>query len=166
MIILCNGSLVSPLGTRWRLVSDGVMGGVSQGQLQVMHYRGRDSLCLSGVVTTANNGGFIQMALDLPAGLASSACRGVRLTVAGNDESYNLHWRTADLQRPWQAYRQSFTVTPDWQTLDLPFNDLRAYRTQQIFRPECLIRIGLVAIGRDFNAELYLAEALLYREKS
>ncbi len=162
MIILCNGSLVSPLGTRWRLVSDGVMGGLSQGQLQVTYYRGRDSLCLSGVVTTANNGGFIQMALDLPTGLESSACRGVRLMVAGNNESYNLHLRTADLQRPWQAYRQSFTVTPDWHTLDLPFKVLHAHRTQQIFRPECLIRVGLVAIGRDFNAELYLAEAVMY----
>lgn len=162
MMNLCDGCLTSPLGTQWRLVSDGVMGGLSQGQLQATHYRGRDSLCLRGVVTTANNGGFIQIALDLPPGLDASACHGMRLTVAGNNESYNLHLRTADLHRPWQAYRQSFTVTPEWQTLDLPFTALHAYRTQQTFRPECLIRVGLVAIGRDFNAELYLAAAVLY----
>ena len=57
--------LLSCLGTRWRGVSDTVMGGVSQGRLSVAAELGRPCLCLQGEVSLANSGGFVQASLDL-----------------------------------------------------------------------------------------------------
>lgn len=59
--------LTSCLGTRLRMVSDTVMGGVSQGRLTVDAVVGRPCLCLHGEVSLANNGGFVQARLDMGA---------------------------------------------------------------------------------------------------
>ena len=81
--------LVCDLGTRWHGVSDAVMGGVSQAELAVDEQGGRRCLRLRGDVRLDNNGGFIQMALDLAAAgqpIDATAFDGVRLLVRGNDE--------------------------------------------------------------------------------
>jgi hypothetical protein len=51
--------LVSKLGTRWRGVSDRVMGGVSEASVSHVVIDGRPSLRLTGDVRLENNGGFI-----------------------------------------------------------------------------------------------------------
>ncbi len=61
--------LVSSVGTTWRRVADTVMGGVSSGRLQATVMEGRPCLRLTGRVSLDNDGGFLQMSLDLnPAG--------------------------------------------------------------------------------------------------
>ena len=52
-------------GTAWELVSDQVMGGVSDGRLTHEPVAGRPAHHLTGTVSLDNNGGFLQMALDL-----------------------------------------------------------------------------------------------------
>ena len=52
-------------GCGWRLVTDNVMGGVSEGRLNIEENAGRRCVRLRGTVRTENNGGFIQAALDL-----------------------------------------------------------------------------------------------------
>ncbi len=159
-----RGDRLTPLGTEWRLVTDGVMGGVSQGNLGVDHHAGRDCLRMTGQVSTANNGGFVQMALNLaPSGAVDgSAYEGIRLTVSGNGERYNLHLRTDDLDRPWQSYRYEFEATPDWREIKVPFSALQPHRTQASFRPQLLRRLGIVAIGRPFRANLCVADVRFY----
>jgi hypothetical protein len=159
-----TGTLYSHHGTVWRLVTDGVMGGVSQGDLQPERIRGRDCLRLQGVVSTANNGGFVQMALDIGASgpFDASLFQGLLLEVSGNGEEYNLHLRTADLWLPWQSYRYSFVAESDWRQIRVPFTDLDAYRTNIRFNPKNLSRIGLVAIGREFQADLCLGDIRFY----
>lgn len=147
----------------WRLFTDQVMGGVSVGTLTTDHYRGKSCLRLQGDVSTANNGGFIQMALDLAEGdnFDASAYAGIEITVAGNNQEYNLHLRTGDLWLPWQSYRASFTATPQWQTIYLPFTEFQRYKTLRSLRTNRLKRIGLVAIGREFASDLRVAEIKL-----
>ena len=58
----------SRLGTPWRLVTDGVIGGVSAGRLSWGQIDGRRALCMQGEVRLENNGGFVQAALDLAPG--------------------------------------------------------------------------------------------------
>lgn len=159
-----SGSLQSSLDSEWRLVSDRVMGGLSSGELAPARFMGRDCLRMRGAVTTANNGGFVQMALDLAGGKAldASAYDGVLLQVAGNGERYNIHLRTSDLNLPWQSYRAGFVAAPQWHELRFPFSDFEAYRTGSGFHPDRLVRIGLVAIGRDFSADLCVAEVELF----
>ena len=158
--------LTSTLGTRWRGVSDQVMGGISEAAIARESVDGRSSLRLTGDVRLENDGGFIQAALDLaPAGgtLNASGYAGVRLVVRGNGERYSLHLRTPDSLRPWQSYRAHFVAGPNWETFDLPFDSFVPYRLDTPLDITRLRRIGLVAIGRAFRADLLVSSIGLYR---
>jgi hypothetical protein len=155
----------TPLGTAWEVVTDGVMGGVSRGQMRRDRVAGRDAIRMTGDVRTENNGGFVQMALDLlPGGGAvdASGWTGIAVDVCGSPEEYNLHLRTSDIVRPWQSYRCSFRTTADWQRLSLPFADFAAHRTEAPLDLRRLRRIGIVAIGRAFRADLAMGRMALY----
>ena len=161
-----NDDVTSNLGTRWQLVTDNVMGGLSQGRLTLDRYKDKNCLRMRGDVTTENNGGFVQIALPLSDQdvFDASAYSGVEIEVAGNDESYNIHFRTGDLWFPWQSYRSSFSATSEWQTYRIPFAELEKYKSSNSFSPHKLKRIGLVAIGREFQADLCLAAIRFYHE--
>jgi len=160
------GDLNATIGGAWRLVSDQVMGGVSRGSLQVETIHGRSCLRMQGAVSTDYNGGFLQMSLELAGGRALDVADydAFLLTISGNHERYNLHARTSDLFMPWQSYRASFDAESAWQTVEIPFEILRPHRTVRPFRPGRLTRIGLVAIGRDFQADICLGDIRLLRK--
>ena len=161
-----SDDVTSNLGTRWQLVTDNVMGGLSQGRLTLDSYKDKKCLRMRGDVTTENNGGFVQIALSLSDQdvFDASAYSGVEIEVAGNDESYNIHFRTGDLWFPWQSYRYSFSASSDWQTYRIPFSELEKYKTSHSFSRHKIRRIGLVAIGREFEADLCLAAVRFYHE--
>ena len=149
----------------WRLVTDAVMGGVSRGTITDETVGRRRAMRMQGEVSTDNNGGFIQMTLDLAAeggSFDAAALAGVAIDVFGNGEVYGAHLRTTDLTRPQQSYRHSFCARPKWQTLQLPFAQFMPHRTDVPFAPRRLRRIGLVAIGRDFEADLSVARLSFY----
>ena len=161
-----DDGLVSKLGTRWRGVSDQVMGGISEASVSHGVIDGRPSLRMTGDVRLENDGGFIQAALDLaPSGdtLDASGFSGVRIVVRGNGEKYSVHLRTLDNVRPWQSYRAHFTAGSDWKTMDLPFETFVPYRLETSLDTTRLSRIGLVAIGRAFYADLAVSELAFYR---
>lgn len=148
---------ISAIGTRWQLFTDGVMGGVSDGTMLRDSVAGRPAIRMRGQVSLENNGGFIQIGLDLsPLGNAvdASIWQGVELDVSGNGEEYNLHLRTEDLTRPWQSYRHGFRADPQWRTVQLRFQDFVPHRTDAPLDLSRLRRIGVVAIGRPFFADL------------
>ena len=131
-----SGDMRSNSGVEWQLITDGVMGGLSSGQLVLDEYRGKACLRMRGDVSTENNGGFLQVALsltDIPGSkkgvFDASDYSGVEIEVSGNDETYNIHFRTEGLWFPWQSYRYSFTTSPDWQTYRIPFTHLMKYTT-------------------------------------
>lgn len=153
------------LGTRWQLLSDGVMGGVSSGRMTYVVVSGRPAVRMEGTVSLENNGGFLQIALDLaPAGgtIDASVYAGVAIDVAGNAEEYGLHLRTPDLTRPWQSYRRSFVATPQWQEVRLPFPGFTPHRTDIPLDTRHLRRLGVVAIGRAFHADLSIGGIRFY----
>lgn len=150
---------------QWRLVTDGVMGGLSEGTLTRETICNRPALRMRGRVSLENNGGFLQMVLDLSAdqtALDGSAWQGIELDVCGPTENYAVHLRTTELSRPWQSYRQSFRVKPEWQTVQLPFAEFVAHRTETPLNLGKLKRVGLVAIGRAFEADLALSGLRFY----
>lgn len=160
-------SLVSTLGTRWRAVSDQVMGGISEAAISHGVIDGRPSLRMTGNVQLENDGGFIQAALDLALSgdtVDASAFTGVRIVVRGNGEKYSAHLRTPDNVRPWQSYRAHFVARPDWETIDLPFETFAQHRLEVLLDKTRLRRIGLVAIGRPFFADLSVSELAFYRQ--
>ena len=155
---------LSRLGTPWRSVTDQVMGGVSTARIAFEEIQGRRCLCLSGDVSLDNNGGFIQASLDLASeGMFDAGkYKGVRLIARGNGESYNLHLKTADVQRPWQSYRSSFRPGFEWREIQLPFTGFVPYRIDMPLNVHKLRRVGIVAIGAASTAELCVAEIGFY----
>ena len=161
-----TGDYHSQLGTSWRLVTDGVMGGVSKGQLTLDNIENKSCLRLRGDISLENSGGFVQAALDLTHKTAFDASdySGVMLEVYGNAEDYNVHLRTDDVWLPWQSYRASFPAPAGWHTVRLPFSEFSGYRINTALDLKHLERIGIVAIGRVFKADLCLAGVALYRD--
>ena len=80
--------------------------------------------------------------------------------------SKHLHLRTGDLWFPWQAYRTTFQTTGEWQQVQLPFKDFTPYKTSSKLNIDRLKRIGVVAIGRNFTANICLAQIGFYRQPS
>jgi hypothetical protein len=158
-----SGSAASALGPSWRFFTDAVMGGISSGGMTAEMVQGRAALCLRGQVHLDFNGGFIQMALELPDLRQSPPWHGVELEVCGNGHRYGVHLRTRDMNAPWQAWRARFEVMPQWHTVRLPFEAFEPYRSSGKLQADAVTRIGLLAIGERFDAELCLARLALYR---
>jgi hypothetical protein len=66
----------------------------------------------------------------------------------------DIHLRTKDLTRPWQSYRHTFRADSQWRTVQCRFQDFVPYRTDTPLDTRRLRRIGVVAIGRAFSADL------------
>ena len=154
-------------GNEWYLVTDGVMGGVSKGRLLPDVVEGRPCLRMQGDVSLDNNGGFVQMALNLSDDILVNVSdfAGVVLEVYGNAEQYNLHLRTQDTSLPWQSYRITFLAAPEWKTLYLPFAEFIPYRIDKALDIWRLKRIGVVAIGREFHANVCIGKIGLFRQE-
>lgn len=159
---------LSALGTPWRAVTDQVMGGISEGSMTRGLVEARQALCLRGEVSLANNGGFVQAILDLTppqggtGGLDASAFTGVRLLVRGNGERYNLHLKSTATLLPWQSYRATFIADPHWREVRLPFETFEPHRLVQRLDTRRLTKLGILGIGRDFHAEVCVAEVGFY----
>jgi hypothetical protein len=157
---------MSNLGTRWQGVSDEVMGGVSKASIVSSVVEDRSCMVLSGQVSLENNGGFIQAALNLDPGngiFDASHYSGIHLVVRGNEEQYSVHIRTPDNTRSWQSYRSHFFSSTDWTNIELPFSSFTPHRLTKPLDITGLRRIGVVAIGRAFYADLAVSEISFYR---
>lgn len=158
-------NFVSTFGSIWKLVTDEVMGGISFGELSLQNIEGIECLCMSGNVSTDNNGGFIQMTLDLMQKKPFDASQfdGIEVLIMGNNERYNIHLKTTELIQPWQSYRFTFLTNSKWQKLRIPFSDLIYHRTDIKFRRDKIRRLSFAATGRNFDAKLILASIKFYR---
>lgn len=149
--------------TRWQFITDGVMGGVSSGQLVFLASDDRPYARMTGRVSTANRGGFIQMRLGLPSPPPKGST-GVRLVVRGNDQRYFVHLRTTGTFLPWQFYQAGFEVTRGWTEVHLPLKDFQGYGMllQSEVQPQSLTSIAVVGYGRDHEAEIDVREVGFY----
>ena len=149
--------------TRWRFFTDSVMGGESTGQVAFLKEGDRTYAHMTGDVSTENNGGFIQMRMDLPDAAPEDAT-GVRLIVRGNDQTYFVHLRTSGTMLPWQFYQAGFEVTGEWREVRLPFDNFR--RSGRLLRAVPVVgslkSIAIVAYGRDHEAGIDVREVGFY----
>ena len=117
-------------GKYWQYVSDRVMGCVSDGKVNIEQDGEMYYARLTGNVSTANNGGFIQLRASVS--FANSEkdgknLKGVRLNVRGNSETYYIHIRTNESWSPSDYYATTFKADENWQMIDLPFNKLPVF---------------------------------------
>ena len=141
--------------SRWDYFSDQVMGGVSEGRASFERDGDQPILRLTGMVSTANRGGFIQARTKLDAPLPDTA-RGVILSVRGNDQTYFVLLRTRRTILPWQFYQASFEVSNTWQEVRIPFNEFAPYGglLRQSFDVGTVRSLAVAAFGRDHSADL------------
>ncbi len=147
---------------QWTYVADNVMGGVSQGQSSIGSDGGRAFIRLSGEVSTKNRGGFIQVRTVLA--LLDADAQGLILTVRGNGERYFIHLRTRSTRLPWQYYQASFETGPTWRDVRLPWSAFKPSGSLLPKRvsPETIRSVGLVAFGKDYTADVSLADIGVY----
>lgn len=148
---------------RWRFFADTVMGGVSSGQVSFAEENGSAYASLTGQVSTENRGGFIQIRKELSAKPTDGAT-GVRLVVRGNGEKYFVHLRTKGTILPWQYYQDGFYTTNQWSEVRIPFTGFKASgkALRSKLRPSSLKSIGIVAFGREHQADVEIQEVGFY----
>ena len=140
----------------WAYLADTVMGGVSRGGAEFA----AGALRLTGQVSTKNNGGFIQSRVGL--NIKAKDFNGIRIKVRGNNNEYFVHLR-APRMLPWNYYYAEFYASSDWEIIDIPLSSFKYSRNQNDNLNSKVIRsIGIVAYGKDFSAQLDLANIELY----
>lgn len=153
------------IGGQWQWSTDQVMGGVSTGRAQYVDWQGDQGVLIQGQVSTANNGGFIQVSLSFGGLLDASAYAGIELRVRGNGQPYWLHLRDRSSRLPWQVFNAAYQTDGSWQRVRVPFTDFAPYAgtTRGTLNPAALRQIGLVAGYADFAAELIVSEVRFYK---
>jgi hypothetical protein len=153
-------------GKYWQYVSDRVMGGVSDGRVDLEKDGEIYYARLTGNVSTANNGGFIQLRTGVS--FASSKkdgknLQGVRLNVKGNGETYYIHIRTNENWSPSDYYSATFKADSEWKMIDLPFNNFeRKWSKNSTLDAKNIRSFGIVAYGKDYVSDVSVSTIEFY----
>jgi|TARA_R100000049_G_C1948276_1_gene94429 hypothetical protein len=151
--------------TRWEVVDDGVMGGLSKGHIE----QSDDALSFTGNVNT-NGGGFTSLRRAVPEG-AMAGARALRIIYSGDVRTYEVTLRSDARERGRRiAYRA--TLTPeqsdgDWSVAVIDIAQLEtSLFGQQVDAPDFATQdahsIGLIiadGIDGDFAMRLRRIEA-------
>ena len=161
LTLLNGGAMANDLikTGQWVYLADRVMGGISEGTAQFED----QVIRLSGEVSTANNGGFIQVRSPV-LWEAAKGKTGIRLTVKGNGDQYFLHIRSTDTRLPWHYYQHSFQASGAWSEISLPFEDFE--KSSSLLRATLgqskIKTIGIVAYGKDYSADVSVKRLEFY----
>lgn len=158
----------SVTGRTWTFISDQVMGGVSTGKMEFIEHDSRSCLHMNGDVSLKNRGGFIQVRSNLnPKGKTfdASSFDGIYLRVKGNNEPYALHLRTSNTWFPWQHYQAMFRTDGTWQEIKVAFEQFEPVSLKKPLNRKKLKTIAIVAIKKEFKADIYIDEIGFYKEQ-
>ena len=115
----------SPQTARWTVVNDGVMGGLSNSDLELTE---EGTALFTGFVSLDNNGGFASVRAAFQS-MDLSAFEGVRLRIRGDGRTYQLRFRQ-DSSFDGVSYAAEFETTQgEWTEVSLPLT-----RFQPTFR--------------------------------
>lgn len=165
MALTCGGAMAENLikTGQWTYFADTVMGGISEGSAEFENIGSDKTIRLIGEVSTANNGGFIQVRSSVPWALAKGK-KGIRLKVKGNGEQYYLHIRNSSTRLPWHYYQQGFDTTTTWQEVELPFKSFvkSSSLMRTVIKQSTIKTIGIVAYGKDHIADISVTKLEFY----
>lgn len=147
---------------RWQFFTDQVMGGISEGNASLVSDKSGQYVRLEGSVSTANNGGFIQIRTDINEG--TNEAKGIIIKAKGNGEDYYIHLRTSGTVLPWQYYQISFPTSKNWSEIKLPFANFERSSSwiSKKITGDKIRTLGIVAYGRNHNAKLDVAYLSFY----
>ena len=144
----------------WRFIGDDVMGGLSTGSISFEKDKiGNIVGCLKGLVSTANNGGFIQMRREIDKADRKKIkdASAIILEASGNNDEYFIHLRTKGMLMPWTYYYAPFVATKDSRELIFPLSKFKRsgrFLGREFPRGAEIKSLGIVAYGKDYEAEL------------
>ena len=149
----------------WQYISDQTMGGVSNGQAFLDKDGDIIFARLTGNVSTANNGGFIQIRtnfsfVDLIN--TNKDLKGVRLNTKGNGETYHIFIRTSKDRSYRDFYSATFTTNENWEIVDLPFSEFKHRYSNKSLDGNDIRTFGIVAYGRNFYSDVSVSEIIFY----
>ena len=101
----------------WRIVNDGVMGGISKSSL-ILNDLGNGQFM--GHVSLANNGGFASIQLNKTIQLADEK-KFILLRIKGDGKSYEFRLKSQISQS--ESYVHQFTTTGEWEIIKLPMSE-------------------------------------------
>ena len=138
-------------GHQMNVVNDGVMGGLSQGIIEMTQ---NDSLLFRGNISLQNNGGFSSFRIagklwDL------SAWKGVEILVKGDGRTYGLRATTDEtFLRSSVSFTADFkTVKDEWVKLQIPFSKMKAsWRGRKLdrnFDPAQIKGLGIILADKQ-----------------
>lgn len=105
--------------SRWRVVNDGVMGGLSRGEMVVTE---EQTGVFQGVLSLDNNGGFSSVR-SKPTEYGLDGYEALEIRIRGDGRTYQFRLRSDD-RFDGIAYRQLFTSRADeWMTIRLELRD-------------------------------------------
>ena len=149
----------------WQYISDQTMGGVSNGQAVLDKEGDMIFARLTGNVSTANNGGFIQIRtnfsfVDLIN--TNKDLKGVLLNTKGNGETYHIFIRTSEDRSYRDFYSATFTANDKWEIVDLPFTKFKHRYSNKSLDGNDIRTFGIVAYGRNFYSDVSVSEIIFY----
>lgn len=147
----------------WGAITDQVMGGLSTAELRQGERHGSACSCLSGETRLENNGGFVQMKLEVESEWNSGDYAGLFIELCGAAHDYNLNVKTSQLNKPWQSFRTSLPVTPNWTRFVVPYAELRPHRTDAEFDPARIRSVAVIGIGEAFKVDVCVRRFGFYR---
>ena len=101
----------------WRIVNDGVMGGISKSSL-ILNDLGNGQFM--GHVSLANNGGFASIQLNKTIKLADGK-KFILLRIKGDGKAYEFRLKSQISQS--ESYVHQFTTTGEWEIIKLPISE-------------------------------------------
>ena len=101
----------------WRIVNDGVMGGISKSSLILNDFGNGQFM---GHVSLANNGGFASIQLNKTINLADEK-KFILLRIKGDGKSYEFRLKSQISQS--ESYVHQFTTTGEWEIIKLPMSE-------------------------------------------
>ena len=146
----------------WQFFTDQVMGGVSEGKASIISDNNQKYVRLEGSVSTANNGGFIQIRADI--NTVKKEAKGIIIKAKGNGENYYIHLRTSGTVLPWQYYQIKFPTSRNWSEIKLPlanFERSSSWISKKVTGDK-IKTIGIVAYGKNHIAELDVSYLSFY----
>tara|TARA_R110002020_G_scaffold218178_1_gene425960 strand:+ start:13310 stop:13849 length:540 start_codon:yes stop_codon:yes gene_type:complete len=140
----------------WTAITDQVMGGVSTAEVRQGERHGSACTCLSGRTSLENNGGFVQMKLDIQPSWQCGDYAGFFIELCGPAHEYNLNVKSTQLTKPWQSFRCTVNVQPEWARFVVPYTQLQLqpHRTDLELDPATIRSIAVIAIGEAFDVDV------------
>ena len=138
------------------------MGGISEGKFEILKDKKNNFLRLSGIVSTENNGGFIQIRSNFD--VDEENFNGIRIKARGLQVNILFTLGHLFFLLPWQYYSGKFVVSEVWEDHEILFEDFEKSNFYQpsLFSSSDIKSIGFVAFGKNFEPQLDILKAELF----